>query len=522
MMPPSKRLRTLSSAASCAPSSDVLDQADQGIALDPSELSLAPVVCDGLADCRRGRAKIRRKGKYTFCRLCPWTRQCRDHEQAASFQQRHFATHHPGLTPTGQRPRVLGPLPSLVCDTGKAPAWWRCPLCPQGIDFQTGKAAPPKHVLQAIREHKRACHPRVRWLKWAQLSYKDRAEKATVTRFNAGSAAIISQKACLLGKFEVFRWPRKVGPKSQAISPIAFPVAWVCKTCHATARTAKLAEEHVATNCPNKVCPGLLKVWAHGSLSTLAENRKVLLHGPNSGEAKVRGIALFDQAQPAGHPAICHRRHLGGDRNLVNAPAWVGNVTFDLLAGTNQIRNLHATGPLSIALANDDWTLSFGCDAYTTQQTDDAIAAALTNYFTQAEVTVTVLAALDEAKGSTDTQLTDYSTTAQMNQAIADALNLTKGPSWTDGPTFNLLRGTNVLRNLSVAGALTASSQNLDDTILIGSDSYARSETYTQAETGAAITAAIDALNLSQYRTEAQVLALIAGELVPYWNLIFP
>ena len=75
-----------------------------------------------------------------------------------------------------------------------------------------------------------------------------------------------------------------------------------------------------------------------------------------------------------------------------------------------------------------------------------------------------------------------------------------------------------MLRNFSVAGALTATFQNLDDTILIESDSYARSETYTQLETGAAITAALDALNLSQYRTEAQVLALIAGELVPYWD----
>ena len=113
---------------------------------------------------------------------------------------------------------------------------------------------------------------------------------------------------------------------------------------------------------------------------------------------------------------------LGGATNLVNAPAWLGNVTWDLLAGTNQIRNLHATGPLSIQLANDDWTLSFGCDAYTTQQTDDAIAAALTNYFTRAEVTATIVAAIDESKGYTDTQLTDYSTTAQMTQAITDAL----------------------------------------------------------------------------------------------------
>ena len=311
---------------------------------------------------------------------------------------------------------------------------------------------------------------------------------------------------------------------------------------------------------------------------------------------------------------------LGGATNLVNAPAWLGNVTWDLLAGTNQIRNLHATGPLSIQLTNDDWTLSFGCDAYTTQQTDDAIAAALTNYFTRAEVTVTVVAAIDESKGYTDTQLADYSNTAQTTQAIADALvpygtaaqrdaaiaaalasyytsaqtdaaiaaalvpygtvaqrdaaiadalapfetaaqrdaaiaaalasyytsaqtdaaiaaaiapyytsaqtdaaiaaavALSNGQTWNGGPTFNLLRGGNVLRNLSVAGALTATFQNLDDTILIESDSYARSETYTQAETGAAITAAIDALNLSQFQNEAEVLALIAAALVPYWD----
>ena len=46
-------------------------------------------------------------------------------------------------------------------------------------------------------------------------------------------------------------------------------------------------------------------------------------------------------------------RTLGGATNLVNAPAWVGEITWDLLVGTNQIRNLHAVAPLSIALAND-------------------------------------------------------------------------------------------------------------------------------------------------------------------------
>ena len=137
---------------------------------------------------------------------------------------------------------------------------------------------------------------------------------------------------------------------------------------------------------------------------------------------------------------------LGGATNLVNAPAWPGNVTFDLLAGTNQIRNLHAAGPLSIALANDNWTLSFACDAYskaeadalllpkaseswvlstlgnfyTVQEANDAITAALGNYFTQAEVTFNLVAAVTEAKDYTDAQLASYSDTAATNQLIAD------------------------------------------------------------------------------------------------------
>ena len=49
---------------------------------------------------------------------------------------------------------------------------------------------------------------------------------------------------------------------------------------------------------------------------------------------------------------------LGGATNLVNAPAWQGEITSDLLVGTNQIRNLPAAAPLSIALANDNLTLS--------------------------------------------------------------------------------------------------------------------------------------------------------------------
>ena len=174
---------------------------------------------------------------------------------------------------------------------------------------------------------------------------------------------------------------------------------------------------------------------------------------------------------------------------------------------------------LLLPKASESWVLATLGGYCTVQEANDAITAALGNHFTRAEATANLVAGITECKDYTDTSLLDYSDTAATNQLIADALltvTLSNGQSWTGGPTFNLLKGTNVLRNLSVAGALTATFQNLDDTILIESDSYARGETYTQLETGAALTAAIDALNL--YRTEAQVLALIAGELVPYWD----
>ena len=169
---------------------------------------------------------------------------------------------------------------------------------------------------------------------------------------------------------------------------------------------------------------------------------------------------------------------LGGATNLVNAPAWLGNVTWDLLAGTNQIRNLHATGPLSIQ---------------TTQQTDDAIAAALTNYFTRAEVTATIVAAIDESKGYTDTQLTDYSTTAQMTQAITDAL-----------VPFE----TAAQRDAAIAAALAAyyTSAQTDAVIAAAIAPY-----YTSAQTDAAIAAAV-ALSNGQSWTGGATFNLLRGQ----------
>ncbi|CAE7381591.1 unnamed protein product, partial [Symbiodinium microadriaticum] len=101
----------------------------------------------------------------------------------------------------------------------------------------------------------------------------------------------------------------------------------------------------------------------------------------------------------------------GGGSNLINAQAWSGEITWDLLLGTNTLRNLHFNAPLSVSLQNDNFTLSLACDSYSIAQADAAIAAALVPYETAAQRDAAIAAAL-----------LAYSTTAEMDAAIAAAL----------------------------------------------------------------------------------------------------
>ena len=80
------------------------------------------------------------------------------------------------------------------------------------------------------------------------------------------------------------------------------------------------------------------------------------------------------QSSPCSFPAA----------ELFNAPAWAGFTTWELLCGSNVVRNLHFVAPLSAALANGDDTLSITADCYSTA--DAAITAALLAYYTSAQV----------------------------------------------------------------------------------------------------------------------------------------
>ena len=71
---------------------------------------------------------------------------------------------------------------------------------------------------------------------------------------------------------------------------------------------------------------------------------------------------------------------------VVNAPAWAGFTTWELVHGSNVVRNLHLEAPLSAALTNGDDTLSITADCYSVTAADAALAAALLAYYTSAQV----------------------------------------------------------------------------------------------------------------------------------------
>ena len=228
---------------------------------------------------------------------------------------------------------------------------------------------------------------------------------------------------------------------------------------------------------------------------------------------------------------------LGGATNLVNAPALAGR---DHLRPAG-IRNLHAAGPLSIALANDNWTLSFACDAYSCGETDallaplaseawvnNAILAALAAYSTTAQVGT----AISDVLGA-------YSSASQMNAAISDAIDaLNVGQYqdaagvqfliddqallayWTQAEVSSFVAGefTNYATNASVASSISSALSSYDNSSQVDSKIItALLDFYTRAEVDQAIADATSgSVDLSAYFTSAETQSYVANELLSY------
>ena len=215
-------------------------------------------------------------------------------------------------------------------------------------------------------------------------------------------------------------------------------------------------------------------------------------------------------------------------------------MTWDLLAGTNQIRNLHATGVLSIQLANDDWTLSFGCDAYSKAEADALLAPLASEVWVSNEI----LAALAA-----------YSTTVQVGTAISDALGSLqqhrgdehghlrrhrrserrpipgrRGGAVPDrpGPARLLDPGgglelrcgelANYATSSSVTSAISSALSSYDNSSQVDSKIVtALLDFYTQTEVDQQITNALGNVNLSNYYTQAETQSYVANELLAFY-----
>ena len=117
---------------------------------------------------------------------------------------------------------------------------------------------------------------------------------------------------------------------------------------------------------------------------------------------------------------------LSGSGGVVNAPAWAGFTTWELVRGSNVVRNLHLGAPLSAALANGDDTLSITADCYSTAGTDAAITAALLAYYTSSQVDTllgdyrTGTAQDAETAGAITAALLAYYTSSQVDALLGD------------------------------------------------------------------------------------------------------
>ena len=111
---------------------------------------------------------------------------------------------------------------------------------------------------------------------------------------------------------------------------------------------------------------------------------------------------------------------------VVNAPAWAGFTTWELLRGSSVVRNLHFVAPLSAALANGDDTLSITADCYSTAGTDAAITAALLAYYTSSQVDTLLgdyragTAQDAETAGVITAALLAYYTSSQVDALLGD------------------------------------------------------------------------------------------------------
>ena len=194
---------------------------------------------------------------------------------------------------------------------------------------------------------------------------------------------------------------------------------------------------------------------------------------------------------------------LSGSGGVVNAPAWAGFTTWELVRGSNVVRNLHLGAPLSAALANGDDTLSITADCYSTAGTDAAITAALLAYYTSSQV---------------DTLLGDYRTGAAQDAETAGAITAALLAYYTSSQVDALLgdctaSAQDTQTQAAIAGALLAYRTGPDQDVFTTNQITSALVAYRSAADQDTATASSIAAALLSHYTIAQVDGLLAGKL---------
>ena len=189
---------------------------------------------------------------------------------------------------------------------------------------------------------------------------------------------------------------------------------------------------------------------------------------------------------------------------VVNAPAWAGFTTWELLRGSSVVRNLHFVAPLSAALANGDDTLSITADYYSVAAADAALAAALLAYYTSSQV---------------DTLLGDYRTgtaqDAETTSAITGALLAYYTAAQVDAllGDYRTASAQDTQTQAAIAGALLAYRTGPDQDVFTTNQITSALVAYRSAADQDTATASSIAAALLSYYTIAQVDGLLAGKL---------
>ena len=201
---------------------------------------------------------------------------------------------------------------------------------------------------------------------------------------------------------------------------------------------------------------------------------------------------------------------LSGSGGVVNAPAWAGFTTWELVRGSNVVRNLHLEAPLSAALANGDDTLSITADCYSVAAADAALAAALLAYYTSSQV--------DALLGDCRTGAAqDAETTGAITAALLAYYSSSLHPSQVDA-LHRTASAQDTQTQAAITGALLAYRTGPDQDVFTTNQITSALVAHRSAADQDTATASSIAAALLSYYAIAQVDGLGVTEACALWS----